>query len=151
MQGRISDPTALLPGLGEGIQAVIKSVHRGGVPPATLELVHLRVSQINGCAWCLNHGFMSARNAGETDERLSLIAGWREAHCYTDAEKAALGLAEAETRIADKGDVPDDVWDLAAKYYDEKQLYALVMWIALVNLFNRGNVTTRMPADAPLG
>lgn len=150
MEARISNPATLLPGAFEGIQGLIKSVNQAGIPPATMELVHLRISQINGCAWCLNYGVKSAKQAGETDERLGLIAGWREAHCFTDAEKAALALAESATRLADKGDVPDEVWNGAAAHYDEKQLAALTLWIATTNLFNRVNVTTRQPADAKM-
>ena len=148
MNARISNPATALPGAFEGIQAVIKAVNGSGVPGATLELVHLRVSQINGCAWCLNYGVKNAKKAGETDERLGLVAGWREAHCFTDAEKAAFALAEAETRLADRADVPDEIWSAAAAHYDEKQLAGLVTWIAMTNLFNRINVTTRQPADA---
>ena len=151
MEARISNPATLLPGAFEGIQGLIKSVNMAGIAPATMELVHLRVSQINGCAWCLAYGVKNAKNAGETDERLGLIAAWREATCFTDAEKAALALAEAETRLADKGDVPDEIWNAAAEHYDEKQLAALTLWIATTNLFNRVNITTRQPSDAPLG
>ena len=150
MEARISSPASLLPGAAEGIQSVIKATHESGVAQPTLELVHQRVSQINGCAWCLNYGAQNARKSGESDERMALVAGWREAHCYTDAEKAALGLAESVTRLADGAGVPDDVWDTAAKHYDEKQLAGLVLWIATTNLFNRVNVTTRLPSDAKL-
>lgn len=150
MEARIASPASLLPGAAEGIQGVIKAAHQAGVPQPTMELVHQRTSQINGCAWCLNYGAQNARKAGESDERMALVAGWREAHCYTDAEKAALGLAEAMTRLADGAGVPDDVWETAAKHYDEKQLAGLVLWIATANLFNRVNVTTRLPSDAPL-
>lgn len=150
MDARISNPATLLPGSAESIQGVIKAVYQAGVPEATLELVHTRVSQINGCSWCLNYGLEKTKKVLETDERLVLVAGWREAHCYTDEEKAALGLAEAVTRLADGSGVSDEVWDEAAGHFDEKQLAGLVLWISTTNLFNRINVTTRQPANAPL-
>jgi AhpD family alkylhydroperoxidase len=148
MEARMNNPAALLPGATQGIQAAVRDVLEAGVPHATMELVHQRVSQINGCAWCLNYGAKNAKKAGETDERLALVAGWREAHCYTDDEKAAFALAEAMTRLADGSGVPDDVWDAAADHFAEKQLAALVLYIAMTNLFNRVNVTTRQPANA---
>lgn len=151
MDARIKNPAVLLPGAYDGIQALNKAVLQSGVPEETLELVHLRTSQINGCAWCINYGVKNAKKAGETDERLALVPGWREATCYTDAEKAAIGLAETVTRLADRADVPDEVWDAAAKHYDDRQLAGLVLWISMANLFNRMNVTTRQPADTPLG
>ncbi|MEQ7126623.1 carboxymuconolactone decarboxylase family protein [Actinopolymorpha sp. B11F2] len=148
MEARMPNPATLLPGATEGIQAAVREMFQAGVPQATMELVHQRVSQINGCAWCLNYGAKNAKQAGETDERLALVAGWREAHCYTDEEKAAFALAEAMTRLADGSGVPDDVWDAAADHFAEKQLAALVLYIAMTNLFNRVNVTTRQPANA---
>lgn len=151
MEARISNPAALLPGAVEAIQSVVKVANQAGVPEATMALVHHRVSQINGCAWCLNYGAQNAKKAGETDERLTLVAAWREAHCYTDAEKAALGLAESVTRLADRADVPDEVFDRAAEHFDEKQLAGLILWISTTNLFNRMNVTVRQPSDAKLG
>jgi AhpD family alkylhydroperoxidase len=111
--------------------------------------VHLRASQINGCSACVDSGTKSARKAGETDERLAAVAAWRETPYFTDAERAALALAEAATRPADRPDpVPDDIWDAAADYYDEKQLAAIVLMIAVTNLFNRLNATTRQVAGA---
>lgn len=151
MEARISNPAAMLPGAFESIQGLIKSVNQAGIPQATMELVHLRASQINGCAWCLTYGVKNAKQSGETDERLGVMAGWREASCFTDAEKAALALTESVTRLADRADVPDEVWNAAAKHYDEKQLAALTVWIATTNLFNRINVTTRQPPETPLG
>ncbi|MDT0265884.1 carboxymuconolactone decarboxylase family protein [Streptomyces sp. DSM 44915] len=111
------------------------------------ELVKIRVSQINGCAFCLDIHTKEAAHAGETALRLNLIAGWREATVYTEAERAALELAEQGTRIADgAGGVPDDAWANAAKYFDEGELAALVALIALMNAFNRLNVVLRNPA-----
>jgi AhpD family alkylhydroperoxidase len=119
------------------------------VPKPTLELVHLRASQINGCSACVDAGARSAKKAGETDDRLFAVAAWREAPYFTDAERAALALAEAATRLADRADaVPDEVWDEAARHYDEQGLAALTLMIAVTNLFNRLNATTRQVAGA---
>ncbi|MGX9788874.1 carboxymuconolactone decarboxylase family protein [Mycobacterium sp. MMS18-G62] len=114
---------------------------------ATQELVKIRASQINGCAGCLDMHTKEAALAGETSTRLNLVAAWREAKVFTEAERAALELAEQGTRIADAaGGVPDDVWANAAKHYDDDQLAALVCLIALINTFNRGNVILQQPA-----
>jgi AhpD family alkylhydroperoxidase len=144
----MTNPAGLLdPSATKGILALAAAVHGQGVSEATLELVHLRVSQINGCSWCLSYGAKNAAKAGETTERLMTIAGWRDAPYFTDEERAALLLAEHMTRLADNLDpVPDAVWDDVAARYDEKALAALVSWIALTNLFNRINVTTRQVA-----
>jgi AhpD family alkylhydroperoxidase len=118
-----------------------------GVPLSTLELLELRVSQINGCAYCVDMHSKDLAHHGETAVRINLVAVWREATVYTDEERAALALAEAGTRIADAaGGVPDDVWQNAAKYYDEEQLGALVAAIAGINTWNRINVITQQPA-----
>ncbi|WP_129839034.1 carboxymuconolactone decarboxylase family protein [Streptomyces sp. RFCAC02] len=117
------------------------------VPAATRELVFLRVSQINGCGVCIDMHTKEAAAAGETPVRLNLVAAWREATVFTGAERAALELAEAGTRIADAaGGVGDDVWARAAEHYDEDQLAALVMMISFMNAVNRLNVITRQPA-----
>src|SRR5262249_35025220 len=124
MEARMKNPAMVL-GAMEPIQALFKSIYEGGVESAALELVHLRASQINGCSACVDSGVKSARKAGETDERLATVAAWREAPYFTDAERAALALAEAATRLADRTDpVPDEIWDAAADHYDEKQLAA---------------------------
>ena len=124
-------------------------MHAGGADPATLELVHLRVSQVNGCSACVDSGTKSARKAGETEERLAAVAAWRETPYFSDSERAALALAEAATRLADRPDpVPDDIWDAAARHYDENQLAAIVLMIGVTNLFNRLNATTRQVAGA---
>jgi AhpD family alkylhydroperoxidase len=115
-----------------------------GLPGPTQELVKIRASQINGCAGCLDMHTKDAAKAGESQLRLNLVAAWREANCFTDAERAALELTEQGTRIADgAGGVSDEVWDNAAKYYDENQLATLVCVIAVINTFNRLNVITR--------
>jgi AhpD family alkylhydroperoxidase len=116
-------------------------------PAATRALMMLRASQINGCAGCVDMHTKDAAAAGETATRLSLVAVWREATVFNDAERAALELAEQGTRIADaSGGVTDEAWADAARHYDEEELAALVAQIALINAFNRGNVMTRQPA-----
>src|SRR5437660_10407055 len=144
MQARMSNPATILPDASNGIQALLKATRKGGVPSATLELVHLRASQINSCSFCVDSGARNAKKAGETDERLFAVAAWRDAPYFTDAERAALALTEAVTRLNDRADpVPDDVWDEAARHYDEPALAALILAIATVNVWNRLNVTTR--------
>ncbi|MFE6871257.1 carboxymuconolactone decarboxylase family protein [Kitasatospora sp. NPDC057692] len=145
---RMANPAVVIPEAMPAILGMIKAARKGGVPEGVLELVHLRASQINGCSFCVVAGVASARKNGETDDRLHAVAAWREAPFFTDAERAALELAEHVTRLADRGVVPDDVWDAAAAHFDEKQLASLVLWIGLTNFFNRVNATTRQPAGA---
>jgi AhpD family alkylhydroperoxidase len=148
MDARMANPAMVL-GAMQPFQALFKAVYAGGVDPATLELVHLRASQINGCSACVDSGAKSARKAGETEERLATVVAWREAPYFSDAERAALALAEAATRLADRPDpVPDEIWDAAAAHYDEKQLAAIVLMVGLTNMFNRLNATTRQVAGA---
>ncbi|HEY8546978.1 MAG TPA: carboxymuconolactone decarboxylase family protein [Acidimicrobiales bacterium] len=122
------------------------ALHESTVPLATLELVKVRASQINGCGYCIDMHTKDAAAAGETPQRLHLVAGWREATVYTDAERAALALAEEGTRLADGTGVSDEVWAAAAKHYDEEQLGVLIAQIALINAFNRLNVIAQRPA-----
>ena len=129
------------------LQSANKVVAASTPPAATQELVRLRASQISGCAFCTDMHAKDAQHAGETQLRLSLVAVWREATVFTDAERAALELTEQGTRIADAaGGVTDDAWDNAAKHYDDDQLGALVSLIAEINAWNRLNVITRRPA-----
>lgn len=117
------------------------------LPGATRELVQMRASQINGCGFCLDMHTKDAARAGETATRVNLVATWREATVFTDAERAALELAEQGTRIADAaGGVTDEAWANAAKHFDEDQLAALVCTITLINAFNRANVILQQPA-----
>jgi AhpD family alkylhydroperoxidase len=149
MQTRMKNPALIFPDATQAMQKLIAVTREGGVPQSTLELVHLRASQINGCSFCVDAGWRSARKDGETDERLFSVAAWREAPYYTDAERAALALAESVTRLADRPDpVPDDIWDEAARHYDEQGLAALLLMIALTNVFNRINVATRQPVGS---
>jgi AhpD family alkylhydroperoxidase len=152
MQARMNNPAMVLPDAMTAIGALSKAAHSAGVPAATLELVHLRASQINGCSACVDSGARSARKNGETDERLFSVAAWRETDYFTDAERAALDLAEAATRLADRPDpVPDEIWAAAAAHFSERELAAIVLWIATTNFFNRLNATTRQPAPQNWG
>lgn len=147
MSARIPHPARTLPGIGGAIQTILGAVRGAGVPETTLELVHLRVSQINGCGFCVDLGARRAREAGESDERLAAAAAWRDTPYFDDAERAALALAEAATRLADRADpVPDEIWEAAAEHYDPTALAALVTSIATTNLFNSINVSVRQPA-----
>ncbi|MEV0069034.1 MULTISPECIES: carboxymuconolactone decarboxylase family protein [unclassified Amycolatopsis] len=129
------------------LNAANKPISDSGLPAATQELVKLRASQINGCGFCTDMHYKEAVAAGEEPTRLNLVAAWREATVFTDAERAALELAEEGTRIADAaGGVSDEVWQQAAKHYDEDQLTGLTMLIALINTYNRMNVITQQPA-----
>ncbi|MDA2807439.1 carboxymuconolactone decarboxylase family protein [Nocardiopsis suaedae] len=152
MDMRFADPMKAMPGMYEAIQPILKVIHQGGVPRKTLELVHLRGSQINGCSFCVNMGVEQLKQQGETDERLATVAAWAEAPYFTEAERAALELAEVATRLADHSGqaVPDEVWNAAAKHYDERQLGSLVLMIGLTNFFNRVNATVQIPAGTPM-
>jgi len=144
MQARMTNPAMIVPDAMQALQALGASVAKGGVPPRTLELVHLRASQINGCSVCVDMHPRIARKAGETDERLFAVAAWRETPYFTDAERAALALTEALTRLSDRADpVPDEIWEEAARHYDEPALAALILSIANINVWNRLNVATR--------
>ena len=146
MKARMSNPVTVVPGAMKALQALVAATNEGGVSERTLGLVHLRTSQINGCSLCVDVHRPMARKHGETEERMFAVAAWREAPYFDDAERAALALTEATTRLADGGGVPDAVWEEAARHYDEKQLATLVLAIGMVNLFNRVNGATRQIA-----
>jgi AhpD family alkylhydroperoxidase len=147
LQERMKNPVVVLPDALQAMLALGKAADQAGVPPRTLALVHLRASQINGCSVCIDMHWRQARKLDETDERLFAVAGWRDAPYFTAAERAALALTEAATRLADCTDpVPDGIWQDAAQHYDERALAGLVVHIALINAFNRINVTTRQIA-----
>ncbi len=129
------------------IVAAGKAIEESTLPAATQQLVALRASQINGCGFCTDMHTKDAAHAGETSTRLNLVAAWREATVFTEAERAALELTEQGTRIADAaGGVTDEVWANAAKHYDDDQLAAMVSLIAVINAFNRANVIVQQPA-----
>jgi AhpD family alkylhydroperoxidase len=138
------------PDLTTGVQHLFKAVYAGGVPQHTLELVHLRASQINGCSFCVDAGAKSAAKADISPEKLSAVAAWYDSQLFDDAERAALALTEAATRLADRpGAVTDEIWAEAAKHYDERQLGALVLMVGISNFFNRINTTLRVPPGTP--
>ena len=149
MEARMKNPALILTDAMQPLQALGAVPYQADLPRRTLELVHLRASQINGCALCLDMHAKSARKDGESDERLFAVAAWRDAPYFTDAERAALALTEAVTRLSDRTDpVPDDVWNEAAQHYDERSLAALILAIANINVWNRLNVTTRQVAGS---
>ncbi len=149
MQARMNNPAIAVPGAMEALHGLTKAVLQTGISPTTLELVNLRASQINGCSVCLQMHARDLRKAGESDEKIDTVAGWRDAPYFDDAERAALALTEAVTRLSDQSDaVPDEVYDEAAAHYDEQQLGALILSIAAINVWNRVNVSTRQVAGA---
>ena len=143
MTARMTNPAFAVDGAMDALNALAKAVGRAGVP-IQRELVHLRASQINGCGVCVDMHAKAARKSGESEERVFSVAAWREAPFYSDAERAALALTEAVTRVADRPDqVPDEIWEAAAEHFDETQLGALVLDIAMINLWTRLNIATR--------
>jgi AhpD family alkylhydroperoxidase len=145
----MKQPALVVPGALQALLAVDKLLKKGDVPNSTLYLVQLRASQINGCAFCVDMHCKEAKQAGETDERLWSVAAFREATCFTDAERAALELTEYATRLSDRSEpVPDEVYARAAQHYDERALASLILNIAMINFWNRLNVTTRQPPAA---
>jgi AhpD family alkylhydroperoxidase len=148
----MKNPATILQGVVPAVQGMYGAMYATGVDAGLLELVHLRVSQVNGCSACVSAGVGSAKKHGETDERLHQVAAWRESGLFSETERSVLALAEAATRMADRVDaVSDDVWEEAAAHLDEEQLAAVVTMIALTNFFNRVNATVREPAGATWG
>lgn len=143
MQSRMKSPALTLPGAMESMQGLTRSIEKSGVPRTTFELLNLRVSQINGCSVCVDIHWRALRKLGEKDERILGVGAWREAPYFNEAERAALELAEATTRISDRPNpVTDAIWKEAARHYDDKALAALVMSIGVINLWNRLNAAT---------
>ena len=147
MKARMTNPAMIVPDAMKSLLALGKATAKANVPPVTHALVHLRSSQINGCSVCVDMHASELEKEGQTNQRIFAVAAWREAPYFSDAERAALALAEAMTRLSDRPDpVPDEVWDEAARHYDEEQLASLVLSIAGVNLWNRINAATRQVA-----
>ena len=143
---RTQNPALIVPGALESLRGLGHSARGAGIPEVTLAMVTLRASQINGCSVCVDIHSRELEAMGVSSQRIHLVAAWRDAPYFSDAERAALALAEAATRLADRPDpVPDQVWDEVAQHYDEKQLAALVVAIAAINAFNRVNASTRQP------
>ena len=148
MHARMNHPAMVVPDAMKALQALNASTQQG-LPEKLLELVHLRASQINGCSACVAMHPQIARKAGETDQRLFSVAAWRDTPYFTDAERAALALTEALTRLSDRADpVPDAIFNEADKHFDEAELAALILAIASINVWNRLNVAVRQPAGA---
>jgi AhpD family alkylhydroperoxidase len=144
MQARMSNPAVLVPEAMNALHALNAATEKGGVPSKTIGLVQLRASQINGCSLCADMHPRQMKKAGETDDRLFAVAAWRDTPYFTDAERAALALTEAVTRLSDREDpVPDKIWEEAARHYDEPALASLLLAIAAINVWNRLNVATR--------
>jgi AhpD family alkylhydroperoxidase len=140
----MSNPAMIVPEAMQALQALGACAEKGGVPARTIGLVQLRASQINGCGVCVDMHPRLLKKAGETDERLFAVAAWRDTPYFTDAERAALALTEAVTRLSDRPDpVPDEIWEEAARHYDERALAALLIAIAAINVWNRLNAATR--------
>jgi AhpD family alkylhydroperoxidase len=149
MEARMTHPVFVVPAAQQALAAYNRASEGLGVPAETLEMVHLRASQINGCSVCVQLHSTSLKKEGMSDERLFTIAAWRDAPYFSDAERAALELTEVVTRVADKGDpVPDEVWAEAARHYDEQGLSALLIAITSINVWNRLNAATRQVAAA---
>ena len=147
MTARMTNIAYLVPEALQALQALSKAGKKGGVSEQTLGLIELRASQINGCSVCVDMHARHMKNGGETDERLFGLAAWRDMPYYTDAERAALALTEAVTRLSDREDpVPDAIWNEAARHYDEAALASLILQIATINVWNRLNVVTRQVA-----
>jgi AhpD family alkylhydroperoxidase len=147
MQARMKNPVMIFPAAMQAMYALHASAEKSGVPARTCGLMELRASQINGCSVCVDMHARMLKKAGETDDRLFAVAAWRDAPYFTDAERAALSLTEAVTRLSDRDNpVPDEIWDEAARHYDEAGLSALLIAIATINVWNRLNVATRQVA-----
>jgi AhpD family alkylhydroperoxidase len=144
LKSRMKNPAMVLPEVMQALLALNKATEKAGVPSKTVGLVQLRASQINGCSVCVDMHCRDLKKAGETDDRLFAVAAWRDTPYFTEVERAALALSEAVTRLSDRSDpVPDVVWQEAARHHDERALAALITSIALINTWNRLNVTIR--------
>jgi AhpD family alkylhydroperoxidase len=147
IEPRMTHVVSLVPEAGRALYALANSAKGAGLPATTVYLVHLRASQINGCSACVDAGVTSATKAGVSPAKLVTLAAWYEDPRFDDAERAALALTEAATRLCDRpGAVTDEIWAEATRYYDERQLGALVLMVAITNFFNRLNTTFRVPA-----
>jgi AhpD family alkylhydroperoxidase len=149
MQARMTNPALVLPDAMKALLAVDRATVQDGLPDVTRKLVHLRASQINGCSVCVDMHSRELKEAGQTDERIFAVAAWRETPFFTDAERAALALTEAVTRLSDRADpVSDEVWQDARRHYDDPALAALIISIGVINVWNRLNATVKQVAGA---
>ena len=146
-KARMKHPVVMLPAAMTALQALKSVTEQGGLPVATIDLVELRASQINGCSACVDIHSRAARKRGESDDRLFAVAAWREAPWFSEAERAALALTEALTRLSDRPEaVNDETWQQAKRHYDETALATLILAIATINVWNRLNTAVRQPA-----
>jgi AhpD family alkylhydroperoxidase len=149
MQARMSNPALILPEAMQALLALNKATDKDGLPYVTRKLVDLRASQINGCSACVDMHSRELKKAGEKDERIFAVAAWRDTPWFTEAERAALALAEALTRLSDRPDpVSDEIWEEVSRYYDETARAALILSIAQINVWNRLNAAVRQMAGA---
>lgn len=147
MQPRMKNPAMLNPDAMKALGALNEAAKKGNIPATFHELLCLRASQINGCSVCIDGHWRIARKAGETDERLFAVAAWRDTPYFTAAERAALALTEALTRISDREDpVPDKIWDELIRHYNESEIASLLLTIASINVWNRLNIATKQQA-----
>lgn len=153
MQARMTNPAYVLPEAMKGVGALVRAVGESGLSEELAEIVGLRASQINGCAACVYGHVHNLRKSGTSEDRITNVVAWREAPCFTDAERAALHLTEVMTRLADRSheSVPDALWDEVADHFDEKELSGLILSISLTNMFNRINTTIKEPAGTTWG
>src|SRR5215204_4463717 len=136
MEPRMNNPAMIIPGAMQALLGLNAVIEKAGVPSTTLGLVHLRASQINGCSVCVDMGCCMLKHSGEKDDRIFAVSAWRDAPYFNAAERAALALTEAVTRLSDRADpVPDQIWDEAARHFDEQALAALVIAIANINVW----------------
>jgi AhpD family alkylhydroperoxidase len=149
MQARMNHPVKVLPEALQALYAVDKATDNDGLPYVTRKLVDLRASQINGCSVCVDMHARELKKAGEKDQRIFAVAAWRDTPWFTDAERAALALTEAVTRLADHPEaISEEIWNEVARHYDERARAALVITIGMINLWNRLNATVRQVAGA---
>ncbi len=149
MEARMTQPALLIPEAMQAMLALGEAALKGTVPLRTHGLVHLRASQLNGCGFCVDMHARELKEAGESDERIFAVSAWHDAPYFSAAERAALALTEAVTRLSDRADpVPDAIWDEAARHYDKRALASLLVSIATINAWNRLNVATRQVAGS---
>jgi AhpD family alkylhydroperoxidase len=143
----MKNPVMVVPDAMKALHALSTAIAKCGVPKSTIGLIELRASQINGCGVCVDMHARQMKQAGETDDRLFAVAAWRETPYFNEAERAALALTEAVTRLSDRPDVvPDEIWNETARHYDEQALSAVLLAIATINVWNRLNASTRQIA-----
>lgn len=141
MKARMKNPVMVFPDVLQAMLAADKAT--SDIDYVTRKLVHLRASQINGCGVCVDMHARELKKSKVSDERIFAVGAWRETPYFSEAERAALALAEAATRLSDRSDpVPDEIWSEATRHYDEKALGALIIQIALINFWNRLNAAT---------